>query len=145
MDRGCAITTTYYAALRGSREVPMPVCEGCGTEIPPSKGPLARKWCSDTCRKRGPSKVRPLPSTDDGLVAATRRELEEAERVDTMLGQAALALATRISSNADSGSAAAQMVKELRSTMEEALAGAPRAASHVDQLRELRERKRRAG
>lgn len=26
--------------------------EGCESEIPPSRGPRARKWCSDACRKR---------------------------------------------------------------------------------------------
>lgn len=30
----------------------MSVCQGCGTTLPPSKGPVPRKWCSDRCRKQ---------------------------------------------------------------------------------------------
>lgn len=26
-------------------------CHGCGTTLPPSKGPRAKKWCSERCRK----------------------------------------------------------------------------------------------
>lgn len=28
------------------------LCQGCETLLPPSNGPRARKWCSDSCRKR---------------------------------------------------------------------------------------------
>lgn len=30
----------------------MSTCQGCGTELAPSRGGPARKWCSDRCRKQ---------------------------------------------------------------------------------------------
>jgi hypothetical protein len=35
------------------------VCARCGVELPPSRGPRARRWCSETCRRLGP-----LPALD---------------------------------------------------------------------------------
>lgn len=28
------------------------VCQGCGGPLPPSRGPVPRKWCSERCRKQ---------------------------------------------------------------------------------------------
>ena len=73
-------------------------------------------------------------------VAAVTSELEAAGRLETYLGASALALAERIdSSTAVMGFAA--LVKELRSTMEAALAGVVVAADPVDELRSRRDRK----
>lgn len=30
----------------------MSVCEGCGVPVPPSRGAIPRKWCSERCRKQ---------------------------------------------------------------------------------------------
>jgi hypothetical protein len=126
-------------------------CASCGKTFTP-KAPTAR-FCSNSCRQKalrdrkagrpeGGEQVVTLPVTGvaTGTVAATLAELTQAGRVDTHLGQAALALATRIdSATAVMGFAA--LVKELRSTMVEALRGAAREPDIVDELEERRERK----
>lgn len=82
----------------------------------------------------------PLPVAS-GLVAAVRAELEAAERDATALGAQALALAARIDTGADTGSAIAALSKELRAVMDSALAGAAKAADKLDELSERRKRK----
>jgi hypothetical protein len=73
-------------------------------------------------------------------VDAVKRDLLAAGRLETYMGAAAVALAERIdTSNAVMGFAA--LVKELRSTMTAAMAGAKPAADQVDQLRGRRDRK----
>jgi hypothetical protein len=79
----------------------------------------------------------PLP-----LVAAAERELAAAGRMDTMLGQATLELARRISSPMESGASVASLMKQLRETMADALKGAAIAADPLDELRALRDAKR---
>lgn len=124
MQRACDSCAEFYTAVRSTS-----------------------RFCSDTCRKRGQrGHIAAVPVTPDvppvvtGTVAATRAELAAADRLGTYLGAAALALAVRIDeSTAVMGFAA--LVKELRSTMVEALKGAPRAADAVDELEERRERK----
>lgn len=124
----------------------------CGTcqKAFDAKSPKA-VYCSAKCRKaafrlRGGAQVVPLGRSEatvperSSTFEATKAELEAAGRVGTHLGQAALALAERIdSATAVMGFAA--LVKELRSTMVEALKGAPRAADLVDELEARRERK----
>jgi len=69
-----------------------------------------------------------------------RVELEAAGRAETYLGAAAVALAERIdSATAVMGFAA--LVKELRSTMDAALAGVERTADVVDEVKAARDRK----
>jgi hypothetical protein len=76
------------------------------------------------------------PST----VSAVRAALEAGGRLDTYLGAAALALAERVdSSTAVMGFAA--LVKELRVTMDAAMAGVTTAVDPVDELRAWRDRK----
>lgn len=68
----------------------------------------------------------------------TRKELDAAKRLDTAVGQAALAIAKRLdASQGDTGSAVAALARELRATMGEAMTGAPVA----DELAALRARK----
>jgi hypothetical protein len=67
-------------------------------------------------------------------VAAVRAELEAADRLGTALGQQALALAERMSSKFDTGSAVAAVSKELRAVMDAALANAATAADALDEL-----------
>lgn len=68
-------------------------------------------------------------------------ELDAAGRADTYLGAAALALADRIDqSTAVMGFAA--LVKELRATMDAALAGVKKVADPLDELRARRDAKR---
>ncbi len=83
-----------------------------------------------------------LPVLEGGkAVASVRAELEGAGRVDTYLGALALVLAERIDgSTAVMGFAA--LAKELRVTMDAALAGVTVAADPVDELRTRRDSKR---
>ena len=55
---------------------------------------------------------------------ATRRVLEEADRVDTPMGRAALVLAERVDSRQDTGSALATAVRGLDEALKSALEGA---------------------
>lgn len=75
-----------------------------------------------------------------GTVAAVRAQLEAAGRAETYLGAAALALAERID-NSTAVMGFAPLVKELRSTMDAALAGVKVAGDPVDELRARRDRK----
>jgi hypothetical protein len=73
-------------------------------------------------------------------VGAVQAQLEAAARAETYLGASALRLAERIDqSTAVMGFAA--LVKELRSTMDAALAGVKVANDPVDEIRLRRERK----
>ena len=112
------------------------------------------KFCGSTCKKRaqrdpgavrGPSAL-PVPECGpDGLmVAAVRSELAAAGRDETYLGAVALTLADRMDGSKSIMGYAA-MAKELRSTMDQALAGVKVAADPVDELRARRDRIRDAG
>lgn len=74
----------------------------------------------------------------------TARQLREAERFDTVLGQQALALARRIESPMETGASVASMSKEFRAVMVEALDGVNVAADPLDELRLRRDRRRSA-
>lgn len=130
------------------------VCQGCGTEFVALHP--ASKYCADRCRKRkaraekkwGDATPAPAPSEPSeqsgGTYAKVLAALEEAGRADTWLGSVALNLAMRV----DTTTAAmgyAPMVKELRTTMEAALAGAEKkVADPLDELRAKRDSKRAA-
>ena len=136
-------------------------CGSCGQGFD-AKRPTA-KYCSDRCRKRAQRRsdaappaaaVRPAPAATPtvsaevgSLAAAAGAELEDVGRLQSAAGQAVLALARRIdtASAADTGSALAALVKEFRSALAAAVAGAEQAADPVDELRLRRERKRSAG
>lgn len=126
-------------------------CDSCGVEYQAKR--KASRYCSDTCRKRAQrspdrSPRRSVEPRDGGvprLVTATRAELEDAGRLDTVLGQQAMALAERIASPHETGAAVASLSKELRAVMEAALDGVATKADPLDELRARRERKRAAG
>ena len=80
-----------------------------------------------------------------GLLAATRAELDVAGRAGSHAGQAALLLAERIEFGENTGSAVAQMVRQLHDTMSRALADAAVDVDPVDELRARRERRRAGG
>ena len=81
-------------------------------------------------------------SIPTGLGSVTARELEAADRLDTVLGQAALVLARRIESPMETGSSIASMTKQLRETLADALKGAQRVADPLDEIRARRDSKR---
>lgn len=89
------------------------------------------KYCSEKCRKaasRRPSKRGARESVPDRIASGPRLpmlykqvmlELAELEAVDTSEGVMALALAIRVESPSETGSAAATMTRELSRLLEE--------------------------
>lgn len=129
-------------------------CEGCGE---PLKGRQS-KVCSDRCRKRvvradakkASGVERPDPSAaagvelDVGVLVATARELARVGKLDSPVGRIALSLAGRLDrSLVDTGSSYAAIARELRATLDAALAGAVETADSVDELRARREARQR--
>mgnify|MGYP003405091026 FL=1 len=127
--------------------MPLVTCT-CGTEFTAARANA--KYCSDRCRKRtkrSGADVVPLteaelkPEQADGrkpgaIESATHRELEQAGRVETMLGQTALAHARKMDHGfMETGSAFASLSKELRSVMADALRGTA-AATAPQQLQD---------
>ena len=112
------------------------------------------KYCSGRCRKRnqrggGAAKAKERgaerPSGVGSVAAATLIELQEASRLQTPLGQAALALAHRLDmSQMDTGAGVASLAKQLEATLAAATADAEVAADPIDELKAARERKRHA-
>ena len=123
-------------------------CESCGRSYQAARP--NSKFCGDTCRKRAQRSPKsgavkptePTPSLAAGLEAVTARELEAADRLDTVFGQAALVLARRIESPMETGSSIASMTKQLRETMADALKGAQQVADPLDEIRARRDSKR---
>lgn len=125
-------------------------CDSCG-QVYEAKRPSSR-FCGDRCRKRGsrapkPANVTPMPersSNEGSLVSALIADLTDADRLDTVLGRQALAIAARMESRTETAAGIASLSKEFRAVMGEVMAGVAKAADPIDQLREARERKRRA-
>jgi len=90
-----------------------------------------------------PSSASPAPS--GGLPETLARVLTAADRLDTVLGQQAVAIAGHMASSMQTGSSIAALSKELRSVLAEALEGALVVADPVDELRRRRDLKRVAG
>lgn len=135
-------------------------CRACGRFLE-SRRPQAR-YCDTTCRvnaakrrKKGVPELQPaivdaVPVDDSGrrvpatVFEATLDELRDAGRDRTPLGLAALALADRMDQRADTGSALANLAKQLDVTLGRALEGARKLADPVGDITdELEERRRR--
>lgn len=118
-------------------------CDFCGTAYI-AKNSRSR-FCSDRCRAdnggKGAKSV--AVSTQTGTTDATEAALSAVDRLSDPNGQAALVLARRIDQNTDNGSGMASLVRELRATLQAALANASGVADPVDQLRTMRDAKRR--
>ena len=128
-------------------------CDVCG--VPYEAKRAASKYCGDVCRKRA-TRGAPLAVLEvdadpavgpaGGTVAAVRVELEAVEQSTSALGAMALALAARVDSGRETGSAMATLTRELRATMAAAKAyGSPSAGSIVDELRRKREERAARG
>ena len=132
-------------------------CLACGKKI---TGTRRRKYCDngDVCKRRYQRGARakaesdnqsddsaPTGSTFGSIEAATMFELQEAKRLGTVLGQAALAMARRMdSSHTDTGAGMASLARQLQATLEAATANMEVADDPVDEVRAARERKLRA-
>ncbi len=78
------------------------------------------------------------------ITTAARRELEQAGKLGSALGNTVLALASRLDAGADSASGMAAMAKELRTLMAALGAGQVMALDPVDDLKKRREQRRGA-
>lgn len=133
-------------------------CVVCGTEFEAKRS--AAKYCGARCRQR--AHRRPEAASDakvlalsaelasetsaGGTAAATAVELERAGRLETALGQLALALARRIDAgDAETGSSLAALARQHRETLAEAVRDAQQAVDPLDELRKRRERKLAGG
>lgn len=124
-------------------------CAACGRSFEAKRS--TAKFCGVTCRSRvhraGTGTVVALPSPaqpraqSSGLVGAIERELEAADRLDTVLGQQASELAGRIVSPASSGASVATLSRELRAVMAAAMEGVAVAADPLDELQRRRDAK----
>src|SRR4051812_21005837 len=125
-------------------------CESCGNEFRAQR--TSAKYCGPTCRSRAhrakpaeqpaPAPVTRLPFSTDpfrsNLEQTVINELERAERLHTVAGQQAVALAAQLSSVMATPSGMASVSKELSRVMETALAGMSKEDS-VDELRAIRD------
>lgn len=136
-------------------------CEQCGTQFVARKS--TAKYCSGNCRTRASrnrtaaginSAGQPAASAQpkasggvvlvagEGLVAQVQRELEDAGRLDTVLGQQALVLAQRMRVvSPDTGSSLSAISKELRTVMAQALDGVAIEGDPIDEVTRRREAK----
>lgn len=71
---------------------------------------------------------------DSPLVAALRRELDEAGVADTADGMVAIRLAEKLSQPGDTGSAMASLARQLSAAKAEALASGTKKADSLDEL-----------
>lgn len=120
-------------------------CAHCGTAFAAQSSRAS--YCSSSCRgkakrqrERSPEPQPPAAAgpgatpAAGGLVSTVAAELTKASVLDTIPGRAALALAYRIESPMETGSAAASMTKELSRLVEEAKALTPKQQDGIDEL-----------
>ena len=116
----------------------------CGKPLPQTTGKRARLYCDANCRNRAAAARKANPDAvatlqpapvDTTLADVVRRDLEAVGRLDTLPGQLALALATRIAAPGTTASSVATLSKELRALVAEALEGTkPRQGDALDEF-----------
>ena len=116
---------------------------GCGKTVAQTPGKRAKLYCDVNCRNRAAYArkhgVSPMPAGPDrpasSLADVVRRQLEQADRLETIPGQLALELAQRLVSSGTTASSLAQLSKELRALVAEALEGTkPREGDALDEF-----------
>lgn len=121
-------------------------CDYCGNAYEAAR-PNSR-FCSALCRKRNQrdpaaAKIKTVssslppatPPVDMTLADVVKRDLELGDRLDTLPGQLALALAVRIGSPGTTASSVATLSKELRALVAEALVGTkPPVGDRLDEF-----------
>jgi hypothetical protein len=136
-------------------------CAVCGGRFEAKRA--TRKYCSPRCRVRASRAGEPLPpardappvvklapapsldvSTGTGLLTVTVHALEEADRVDTPMGQATLLIARLLDSGIqDTGSSIAALIRQYDLILTKALDGADKKMTPLEKIR--REREMKAG
>jgi hypothetical protein len=134
-------------------------CDVCGEVYEAKRS--SSKYCSGRCRVRAargsvtehrdevaPTLVQ-LPTESDQIgpvETVTLQHLRDAERDQTVLGQASLALARRLDYGRDTGAGMASLAKQLEASLKAATADVKSAASPLDQARDqLAERRAKRG
>lgn len=134
-------------------------CDHCGTEYLAKRA--NSKFCSPRCRmraSRAPAPVVPLkpprkarakksepdPTPEESTTSVVRAVLTEHGRLLTPQGMAALRIAERLDSPAETGAAIATLSTKLGEALDRALDGVHLAADSVDELR-ARRAKRASG
>jgi hypothetical protein len=110
---------------------------GCGNPLPPYSGQGRPRTKCEHCRQPRSGTVVLVPrvvADEAPIVRVTRRALEQAGRLDTPDGTAAMELATSIAAGGHTGAALASLSKEYRQAMRDAQAGAQGAADAVSDL-----------
>jgi hypothetical protein len=99
----------------------MRVCDVCGKPLPPQMGRGGRRKRHETCSRRPQTKksAETAPKATENLVEAVETALERLNERYTPRGYGAVAIAYRIASGKDNGSALAALHKELRATLED--------------------------
>ncbi len=114
-------------------------CQGCGNDFEAKRSD--KRYCSDACRLRR-QRLGPITEGLDPVGSDLRTviiaDLTKADRLETVTGKLALALADAIGSPFTTGAAKASLSKELRSVMAGVVAGTESAHDPVDQLRRRR-------
>ena len=118
----------------------------CGACLQPFQAKTRRaKYCSTPCRTRAFQQRRQEKLAEEAgqkpgpVESAARAKLVETGRLETIDGAAALALARRLDRGADTGSAIAAMVRELRTTLDVATAGTTQRRDPLDEIAAKRE------
>lgn len=128
----------------------MRTCEFCGRSFEAQRA----RFCSSTCRARksegvAPPSTVPPPEADpgrpvSGLVDSVRAELEKLKKLDSVSGQHALELASRIASAPGMNTGVAALSKELSRVLGEARQGSTAVVNPLDELKARRDFKRAA-
>ena len=142
----CATCGTEFVAKRKTATYCSTQCRVRAHRTKPPALPTAVQAATakKTAQAKARGKAPPAEDPDEpGSVAdAVKAELTKADRVGTVMGQAALVLARRIDHSAmDTGSAVSSLVKQLSASLDAALAGAVVEEDIVDEVRRRRDRK----
>lgn len=121
-------------------------CEQCGEAFEAAR--RTRKYCGDRCRQQArrsatPEEAEAIEPRLPRLVELTRKELESLGKLDTVLGETALTLASRMTAAKDTGSAIAALSRELDRVMLRLRSGAAKQEDEVASARRRRDEKRR--
>lgn len=132
MQRNCDVCGREYEAKRSTSKY----CPGSRCRTQASRARQSGGGVVDM-----PKRTTPRVSVE----SATTEALEEVGRLESPLGQVAVALAHRLDGgHMDTGAALASLAKQLEATLAAATADAEVAADPIDELRLARERKRAA-
>ena len=135
MTKTCVVCGEQFEATRNTARACKSACRVKASRAK-AKG-IALPEPPEKPRERPPEVVIPGSGSTGlvGLTAAVERALKDADALDGVNGQAAMALARRIDNTDESTTAVTAAVKQLRETLVEALKG-KRAQSKLDRLRE---------